>query len=59
VYFKSVKARDNPGVERLKGRIQLELRRPLTDQEEYLLELSAALLGSDNEESDFPPPKAA
>ncbi len=59
MYFKSVKARDNFRVERLKERIQLELRRPLTDQEEYLLELSAAILGSDDDEPDLPPKKAA
>lgn len=44
VYFKSVRARENPRVQRLKERIRFELGRPLTDQEEYLIELSAALL---------------
>lgn len=52
VYFKSVKSRENPRLERLKERIRHELRRRLTDHEEYLIELSAALLDSEDGESE-------
>ena len=50
VYFKSTKARWNPRIERVKDRIRHELCRPLTDHEEHLIELSAALLDSEEEE---------
>ncbi len=60
-YFKPAKARQNLRLERLKSRIEVGLGRVLTDREEYLLELSAAILDSDDEqlEQDKAEPETA
>jgi hypothetical protein len=49
---KPIKAKTTPRLERLKDRIRYKLGRPLTDQEERLIELSAALLEADNSDSN-------
>lgn len=59
VYFKSIKARENPRLERLKACMRLELGRPLTEHEEHLIELSATILSADQEEPDIPTPDKA
>ena len=47
-----VSAKFNSRLEQLKARIRGELGRPLTDQEEHLIELSATLL--DESEGEEP-----
>ncbi len=43
----------NPRIQRLKDRIRHKLGRPLTDHEQHLIELSAAMLdGEDEQESE-------
>ena len=61
LYFRSIKARENPRLQNLKQRIRHELRRALTDHEERLIELSAAILDSEseNEQQPKPPHEAA
>jgi len=43
------KSRSNPRLQRVKDRIRHELRRPLTDHEERLIELSAAIFESEDD----------
>ena len=50
--IRPIKSRIDPRVERVKDRIREKLRRPLTEQEEHLVELSAALLESEKDEED-------
>ncbi len=59
MYVRSAKSRENPHLEKVKQHIRNELRRELTDQEDYLIELSTALLDSEDEERGEDLPKAA
>lgn len=51
VSVKPSKARYDPRLERVKIRIRRELQRPLTEQEERLIELSVVLEAEDDEEN--------
>ncbi len=59
MYVRSAKSRENPRLEKAKEHIRHELHRDLSDHEEYMIELSEALLDSDGEERDDDLPKAA